>query len=208
MFQGRAEEIIEMIEESVSAYPAIAAWRAALAYTSCLLDRRAKARAILQQAASDRFEHIPPTTAKLTALTQYAHVAVETGDAEAASILYGLMEPWAEQLDWNGAFGFGPVRMWLGLLAAVLGEHEEADRHLALACEYTETTGLLLWAARTHLGWAETLAHRCAEQEAPKHAARALELSREHGYGAFESRAAAIVERSSGLTSAEPRGQV
>jgi tetratricopeptide (TPR) repeat protein len=183
-----------MLEQSVSAYPAVAAWRAGLAYALCLIDRRAEARAILQQAASDRFEHIPPETGKLTALALYADIAVETGDSDAASILYRLMEPWAGQADWNSAVGFGHTRMYLGLLASVLGEHERAERDLEFACEYAETNGLLLWAARTHLGWAEALARRGDPEEAQKHAARALELSREHGYGAFEGRAAALLE--------------
>jgi class 3 adenylate cyclase len=193
MHQGRAREIIEMLEQSVSAYPAVAAWRAGLAYALCSIDRRAEARTILQQAASDRFEHIPPETAKLTALALYAHVAVETWDADVASILYGLMEPWAGQAEWNGAVGFGHTRLCLGLLASVLGEHESADRDLAFACEYSETNGLLLWAARAHLGWAEALVRRGAAEEAQKHAVRALELSRAHGYGAFAARAVALL---------------
>jgi class 3 adenylate cyclase/tetratricopeptide (TPR) repeat protein len=194
-YQGRAQEIIEMVEQSVSAYHAVEAWRAALAQALCALDRRGEARAILQRAASDRFDHVPRT-----ALALYAQVAVETEHADAASILYGLMEPWAEQVDWNAAVGLGHMRMWLGLLASVMGEHERADRHLAFACEYQETNGLLLWAARAHLGWAEALARRGARNEAQKHATRALELSREHGYGAFEARAAAIVASGSALT--------
>jgi hypothetical protein len=51
-----------------------------------------------------------------------------------------------------------------------------------------------LWTARGQLGWAEALAVRGDSAAAREHAARALELSREHGYGAFESRAAALVE--------------
>ena len=83
--------------------------------------------------------------------------------------------------------------MWLGLLAGVLGKHEQADQHLAFACEFQETNGLPLWAARAHLGWAEALAARGETARAREHAARALELSREHGYGLFEPRAAALV---------------
>jgi len=31
---------------------------------------------------------------------------------------------------WNDAAGWGHARMWQGLLAAVLDEHERADEHL------------------------------------------------------------------------------
>jgi hypothetical protein len=87
--------------------------------------------------------------------------------------------------------------MWLGLLAALLGEHEQADHHLAFACEFHETNGVWVWAARGHLGWAEALATRGESHSAREHAARALEISREHGYGAFEPRAASLVETES-----------
>ena len=87
--------------------------------------------------------------------------------------------------------------MSLGLLAGVLGKHEEADRLLAFACEFQETNSMLLSAARAHLGWAEALAARGEKERAREHATRALELSREHGYGLFEPRAAALVETES-----------
>jgi class 3 adenylate cyclase/tetratricopeptide (TPR) repeat protein len=197
VFQGRGREIIETIEQSVSAYPAIAAWRAGLAATLCHLDRGAEAAKILEQAASDRFEHIAPNAATLTALTLYAEAAVGTDSSGPASILYDVMEPFEDQVVWNGVIGYGHVRMYLGLLAGVMGEHEQADQHLAFACDFQETNGLLLWAAGAHLGWAEALVGRGDAARAREHAARALELSREHGYGAFEARSAALVEAQS-----------
>ena len=96
-----------------------------------------------------------------------------------------------------GAAGYGHARMYLGLLAGVLGKHEQADEHLAFACEFHEANGVPLWAARGHLGWAEALTARGDAARAREHAARALELSREHGYGLFEPRAAALVETES-----------
>jgi hypothetical protein len=88
--------------------------------------------------------------------------------------------------------------MWLGLLAACMGDHEQADQHLAFACDSQANHGLLLWAACAHLGWAEALAGRGDAARAREHAGRALELSREHGYGLFEPRAAALVEAEAG----------
>ena len=195
-YQGRAQEVVEMMEQSVSAYPAIAAWRAGLASMLGYLDRGAEAAKILEQAASDRFEHIAPNSATLTALALYADAAVLTDSSGPASILYELIEPWADQVVWNGVIGYGHARMWLGLLAACIGDHEQADEHLAFACDFQETHGLLLWAARAHLGWAQALAGRGDAARAREHAARALELSREHGYGAFERRSAAPSRRS------------
>ena len=198
VYQGRGGELIEMIEQSVSAYPAIAAWRAGLASVLCWLDRRAEAAKILEQAASDRFDHIASNSTTLSALALYADAAVLTDSSGPASILYELIEPWADQVVWNGLIGYGHARMWLGLLAACMGDHEQADQHLAFACDFQETNGLLLWAARGHLGWAEALAGRGGDAaRAREHAARALELSQQHGYAPFEERAAALVEAQS-----------
>jgi hypothetical protein len=46
---------------------------------------------------------------------------------------------------------------------------------------------------RSELGWAQALADRGQTERAREHAARALGLAREHGYGAFEVPAAAIL---------------
>ena len=193
-FQGRANEVIEMMEQSASAYPAIAAWRAAVAAALCYLDRGGEAEKILEEAAGDRFEHIAHNSAELTALALYAEAAVLTASPGPASILYELIEPWTDQVVWNGVIGYGHNRMWLGLLAACMGDHEQADGHLAFACDFHEQNGLLLWAARAHLGWAQALAGRGDGARARDHAARTLELSRKHGFGLFEPRAVALLE--------------
>jgi hypothetical protein len=177
-YQGRAGEIIEMLEQGVSAYPAIAAWRAGLASTLCYLDRGVEAAKILEQAARDRFEHIAPNAGTLIALVMYADAAVLTDSSGPASILYELIEPFADQVVWSGVIGYGHARMWLGLLAAVMGDDEQADQHLTFACDFQETHGLLLFAARAHLGWAEALGGRSDTARAREHAARALVLAR------------------------------
>jgi class 3 adenylate cyclase len=196
LYQGRGEELLASLEKSVGT-SAIAGWKAALPQLMAWTGRGPESRAILERGASVRFAEVPWQQSRSTALAFYADAAVQTGNSSAASILYELIEPWAGQTVWNGAAGYGHARMYLGLLAAVLERHDEADEHLQFACEFHETNGLLLWAARTHLGWAEALAARGEVARAREHASRALDLSREHGYGLFEPRAAALVETES-----------
>jgi class 3 adenylate cyclase len=192
-YQGRGEEIIAMFEQAVQANPAVPALRAGLASSLCWLDRRAEAAVILERAAADRFEHVLPASDELTALHLYADAAAQTCDRPVAAILYERIQPSADQLAWNGLSGYGHAQLYLGLLAATLGEHEQADKHLAFACEFHETNDMPLWTARSHLGWAEALAARGDPAGAREHATRALELSQEHGYGAFEPRAATLL---------------
>ena len=197
VMQGRAGEVVEMLEQGVKANPLISAWKATLAWTLCWLDRRDEAAAIITDAATDRFEHLPWEPSRASALATYADAAAQAGVTDAAEILYELIEPWADQVVWNGVSTCGHGRTYLGLLAAALGRDEQADEHFARAIEIQERDGMIVWAARAHLGWAEALAARGEHAPARERAARALDLAREHGYGFIEPRAAAIFEASS-----------
>jgi tetratricopeptide (TPR) repeat protein len=196
-YQGRGDEILEMFRQAASTFAGVPAFRAGFASLLCWLDLHDEARPILEQAASDRFEHVGSTAGTLTTLAEYAEAAFQASDAGAAALLYERLEPLARQVVWSSNQGYGHVRMFLGLLAACLGEHQRADEHLTFACEFHEANDMRLWVARGQLGWAETLASRGDQAAARDHAARALEISREHGYGLFEKRAAALVETES-----------
>jgi class 3 adenylate cyclase len=195
--QGRSDEIIAMMEGSVEMWPGLAAFRAGLAHQLCILDRPAEAAQILDEAARDGFEHVAPGVGKAFTLGEYAVAAAETSNITAATILYELMKPWSGQVISTAVISGTHARAYLGQLASCLGRHEEADSHFAFACEFLESNGLLVRAAENHLVWAEALAARGERRSAREHAARALQLSREHGYGLVESRAAALVETES-----------
>jgi DNA-binding SARP family transcriptional activator len=194
VYQGRGDEVATMVERSAAAYPLLEGWQAGLAWAYCWLGRQAQAAAIVEHAAGEGFDHVAWGPERALTLALYADATAQAGVTSAAMVLYELIEPWADQFVWDGIASFGHARMYLGLLADCLGWNECADEHLAFACEFHEANGLLLSAARSHLGWAEALARRGAAKQAQSHATRALELSREHGYGTIEARAAAIVD--------------
>ncbi len=191
--QGRGQEIITMIEQAVTANPGLTAWRAALASTLCWLGRHDEASSILDDAADNGFMDLPSTSQMALTLAYYAEAAVQTRHVRAAKALFERLEPFSEQIAWGLALGVGHVRLWLGLLGHVLGDHDRADEHLEFASQFHETNDLPLWAARGHLGQAEALAARGDIAGAREHASRALELSREHGYGDYEEQAAALI---------------
>jgi class 3 adenylate cyclase len=197
--QGRAAETVEQLAQAVQANPLLPAFNGALAWTLCWLDRRNEAAQIVTQAAADRFEHVPRDVARGGALAFFADAAAQTRVTDAAAVMYELIEPWGDQVVFNGVVAAGHARTYLGLLAAALGHEALADEHFAFSCNFHRDNGLLVWEARSELGWAEALAARDETERAREHAARALELSREHGYGAFEPRAAAIVEAPSAV---------
>jgi len=197
-YQGRLEEIIEMLEQSVRAFPGVHAFGAGFAAILCWLERRSEAAAILERAAGDRFESVSPNAAQATTLALYAEAASQTGNVAAAAILHARLEVFANQVVWNGSTGYGHARLYLGLLAATLGRSDEADAHLLFACEFHEANRLQPFLARGHAGWAQALLDRGDVDRAREHAARALELSREHGYGLFEEPLSALLQGHTG----------
>jgi hypothetical protein len=204
--QGRAEEVVELYELSAKKKSGKQAsararrgnfWavgRGGLAFAYCWAGRTEEGAAIVDEAARDRFDHVHWDQMRLTALALYADAASLGGVRDAAAALYELLEPWADEVVWNGASTYGYVSTYLALLAATVGWDERADEHFALACDLQEQKGMLLWAARARLGWAEALAGRGETGRAQPEAESALALAREHGYRAIERRAAAVVE--------------
>jgi tetratricopeptide (TPR) repeat protein len=166
--------------------------RASVAATYCWLDRLDEAVPILEEAARDRFDHLPRNQLYTTAIALYAEAAAQTGDRSAAAILYDLIEPWSDLMVWAGGVCHGDALTYLGLMAATLRRDELADQHFSAACELQADKGMSLWAARAHLGWAEALEVRGDSGRAREEAETAVALSRDHGYREIERRAASL----------------
>jgi DNA-binding SARP family transcriptional activator len=190
--QGRAAELVALVEQTAEATPRMPVWRAALAHLYCVVGRTTEAAAIIERAVSDHFNHVPHDQSRLMMLAYYAIAASETAAKDAAAVLYELMEPWSDQVIWIAASGLGHVGRHVGSLAATLGWHELADQHFATASAFHERNGMLLWEAHGRLAWAEALASRGRQDAALTEVARALSLAREHGYVAIERRASAL----------------
>jgi class 3 adenylate cyclase len=193
-YQGRAGEMLEMMEAGVAANPGISAWRSALASMYCWSGRPEDAVVILAEAGRDGFAHVAWDNFRMNALAMYADAAAQAGVLPAASLLYDLLEPWADQLIWNQALGYGHARMYLGMLAATLKREERADEHFAIACDFYDAHGLLFWIARGRLEWARALVRKGDAERAREHAAITLALAVEHGYGELEARAGALLQ--------------
>jgi hypothetical protein len=163
-----------------------------MAWAYCWLGRTAQGAEMVDAAARDRFDHVPWDQTRLTVLALFADAASLGGVQDAAAVLYKLLEPFADQVVSNAASAYGHVSTYLALSAATAGWDDRADEHFALACDLQEQKGMLLWAARAHLGWAEALSRRGRDEPARAEAARALTLAREHGYKAIQLRAATL----------------
>jgi class 3 adenylate cyclase len=193
MYQGRGNtELIELSRQATSTFPRMAVWPASTAQYEAYFGDKDAARKLLGDAVATGLEHIGWDTLRLVALSFYADAASRLRAADAAELIHELMSPWDDQIIWGGAQAYGHVRLWLAVAAATMGRHQAADDAFAFACRFHDDNGLMLWAARSHLGWAEALADRGENEQAQPHAARALELARVNGYGLIETLAAPI----------------
>src|SRR5438105_309437 len=192
--QDRVGEFIPLFEQAAADNPGLPVWRAALANVYATVGRIDDAAEIVADFARNRFTDVPYDQARFSALVVLAHAVYETRDREAAAMLYDLLEPWADAVVWNGANSYPQIRMYMGMLASVLGQDELADENLRAACEFHERAGMRVFAAASRGEWADVLARRGETAAARREAATALELAREVGYTWVERRARELLE--------------
>jgi tetratricopeptide (TPR) repeat protein len=145
---GRLPELVPLLEQAVAANPGVPGFRATLALALLEGSRREEAGELLLQAAAVGFEDIPHDVTWLTVICIYGYVSVQLESRSSAKAVYELLKPWQRQLVFP-AFGvWGPVELFLGTLAGLLGERRAAEAHLAAAVEIARRTHAPLWEAR------------------------------------------------------------
>jgi class 3 adenylate cyclase len=192
--QGRPEEILGMLEQAVAHNPGIPAFEAGLSSTLCEVGRVPEAAQRLERAAASRFAAVPRDQVYSTALATWARTAADAGSERAAAPLYDLIEPWRDQMVWNGSHGFGSAESYLGMLAATLGAHARAREHFAAASDVHRREGITGWEARNLAYRARSLLASGDAEEARATAAEALALARAHGHGMAARRAEALLQ--------------
>ncbi len=122
--------------------------RATLALALAEGHQTKEAQSILDQAAASNFAELPWDVTWLAVVCIYSHVSARLRQLPASKTLYALLEPWAAQIAFP-AFGvWGPVSLYLGSLALVLGDHDNADRHLSAALSAATKAEAPLWKVR------------------------------------------------------------
>lgn len=91
-----------------------------------------------------------------------AHLAARLGRTESVAVLKPMLEPYADQLVVAGFAGGvrGAVALYLGLLAATVGDWPDAEARFAAAAAIHERIQAPSWLARTRVEWARTLLGR------------------------------------------------
>jgi class 3 adenylate cyclase len=191
--RGTMGDLAPMIQEAAADNPGLPGFVAALAVAHAEGGRIDDARELLEELADADFD-IPMDGTWLTTMVSYGDAAIECRDPKYAGPLFDRLAPWADQ--WSTTSGptvEGPVSLFLGGLATVLGRYDEADAYFAQSAASSERADAKYFSARTNLLWGVMLADRRGPGDIRK--ARDL-LTKAHtsaaanGYGTVERRAA------------------
>jgi DNA-binding SARP family transcriptional activator/tetratricopeptide (TPR) repeat protein len=157
--QGRLAEVEPAVRRFIEIYPALVAWRAALALMLVELGRLDEARTEFEALAADE---LPRDANWLIAVTLLAEVCGALGDGDRAEGLYELLEPYAGRnvVVGRAATCNGAASRLLGILAGAMRSWELAEGHFINALAMHERMGAKPWVARTQLAYAEMLLAR------------------------------------------------
>jgi DNA-binding SARP family transcriptional activator/tetratricopeptide (TPR) repeat protein len=170
--QGRLDEVIKLVEQTVAENPGLPVYRAVLAEGLCEVDRLDDARVVFEPLAANGFTDFRFDNLWLSALTLSVDTAASLEYRTAARLLAELLAPWRDQLDYNLVTCGGSVARPLGLALATAGRLDEADEAFAQAAAVHERIHAPIALARTQVDWARVLAGRAQPGDADQ--ARAL----------------------------------
>jgi class 3 adenylate cyclase len=141
--QGRIEELLPLVEMIAERYPAVRAWRVALAQIYTEVGRDQEARAQFERLASKDFDDLARDAAWLPAMALLSETCAALSDAERAAQLYERLAPYAGLTVVTGraAACYGPVDRYLGLVATTMGRFGEAERHFDASLELSGKMG-------------------------------------------------------------------
>ncbi len=150
LFQGRANEMIDLLRAAADENPQIPTYRAVLALCCSKSGDLAAARAAYEQLAARDFE-LPADSNWMLAIAVLADTAATLDDRERAPALIRLLEPYCERHVVLNCFGgggayWGPVAHHLGRLTAMLGERQAACGLFERAILASESMGAVAFA--------------------------------------------------------------
>ncbi len=196
--RGTMGDLAPLLETMIEANPGLPTIRASLAMAYAQAQQLDDAARILSEFADTNYL-LPQDQAWLNGMTEYADAAIVCGDRRFAHALYGVLEPWVDQFSSAGGLtAEGPVCLYLGGLATVLGRYDEAEALLLRAADLCETNGMRFFAALTDLRRGQLCLDRGLDDDFES--ARILLTSAQNaasasGYGWVEREAAVALTR-------------
>lgn len=171
--QGRLRELEADIRRALVTHPGYRSFRCMLLMVLLDLGRDDEAGVLFDQLAEGEFAMFPKDNEWLFAMTLLGRAADILDDDTRASILYQQLFPYEDLFALAASeVSVGPVALSLGILAARLGQNEEAAAHFERALALALQAQARPWVAYTHHAYATHL----AERDNPGDRDRAVEL--------------------------------
>jgi tetratricopeptide (TPR) repeat protein len=193
--QGRLDELIDLIEAGARDNPGIPAYQGALSRALCQAGRQDEARTMLARAADSAFAELPEDLLWSYGLSTFAEVAIQLDHAESAALLYDRLGPFDQHLTFVGTACEGPIAHYLGGLCTVLGQFDEADRHLDTAALLATRIGSPFYEARTLIEQGRLAGRRGDADVAGRLLVEGRDLAGAWGFAGEERRAAVELDR-------------
>lgn len=174
-------------------------YRAGSAWFSALAGRLDEARGHLDLLAAHGFDRMPFDVNWLDMVGILAEASALVGDLDSSAQAYDLLQPYegrVEVVAGRSLVGWGVTDRHLGVAAAALGRHEDADRHFEAAAHHNGQLGFRPWVAWTQLQHAQALWSR-----EPARAAELLERAAVTGRALGQD---GLVARCAEVASASP----
>jgi tetratricopeptide (TPR) repeat protein len=194
--QGRLDELEDAITRSVHEYPSLLRFQCAVAHLYAELGREHEGRRAFDAVLAHDLAQEYLDAEWLFALSLLPGPCAFLSDQGAAETLYSLLQPHERHYAQAPVEAiFGSLARGLGELAAVLGRHDDAERHFEVAIEVERRMGGRPWLAHAQHDLAKTLLVRAApgdEERARAVLEEAVSTYRELGMASWAARAAAL----------------
>ena len=162
--QDRLSEMEPIIKTFVVQFPDLVFARCALAFCYSETGHRDDAAFHFEHLAQDDFFRIRRDVSWLASMALLGETCAFLADTNRAEILYRNYLPFAStQASLDIYVSYGPVELYLGMLAIVMSKFEAAEKHLRDAMTITARSGARPWHARAKCLYAEMLASRGGE---------------------------------------------
>ena len=196
--RGNWSELAEMavlMAAFAAENPGMPTLRAGLSATYCDLGRDDDAHAVIDDDINDGFAAFPDDYMIVLSLGTLAEICFHLRSVDGAALVYERLAPWRSHVIALYAVVDGPVALYLGKLAALLGRGVAADGHFIEALDTSYKLDSPYWIARTQITWARILHERGQEDSGNADAMieSALNTARRYGFGG-------LIEQAEGLT--------
>jgi class 3 adenylate cyclase len=204
--RGELDLIADQVRAFAERYPAIRAWRCALAAVLSESGRMDEARPEFEYLAEENFEGIPFDAQWIGAMSLAAQACANLGDAARAPRLYEMLLPYdgLTVVAGRAAACYGPVAAYLSLLARTMGRTSDAVRHAEAALETATRMGDRPFSALIRHELAVELMARDASgdrERALQLVGSALDAAQELGMKRLVERSLALKLEAQGLSS-------